>query len=69
MTQEAPKPKKPRLIYKDTWVVAIPVKREDLPDIDDFLKAKRDEEMMGWDYRPNDDPDDITNYFEPYQND
>lgn len=43
--------------------------RVDLPDIDDLIDRRQDDEISARNYNPWDDPEDLTTYMEPYQND
>lgn len=52
---EKPKEEKPRLIYKDKWIVVDP----ELLDIDDELNQRALEDEMGEHYNPWDDPEDL----------
>lgn len=49
--------------------VTPPVVRPRIPNIDDLIAQKEDEEMRGWDYNPCDDPEDLDTYMEQYSND
>lgn len=55
-----------------TLPVEIPVARKGVrsvaPTVDDLLDRERESEMLGLDYRPNEDPEDLDTYLDIYQN-
>jgi hypothetical protein len=47
--------------------IKIPVKRIQIPDVDEIIDRRADSEMVG--YRPWEDPEDLDTYLDQYQND
>jgi hypothetical protein len=62
-------PKAPPEVKPQETEIKKPVQRYKMPDIDEIIDRRADDEMLGRGYNSWDDPEDLSTYFEPYQND